>query len=345
VVCGTRSVADLVYKHELDDWGKRKDMKLVVTVDPCRAQCRGQAQARLLGRQPARMSAAVTRAVQARIIHIPRANRSILQTCRRNLDSNIERNLAMSDLDERYKELSQGTAPRLGTSDAEKRKFIMKQLAKPHKGVNINKYWAFDGNWFFPEYANESSVRDRMVKIAIAHAGLGPTVEQQIIFFSLNGYFNWDQARQSANTKTTCGLFVRACRAAANILEKRDWTTGTPTIDQAIVGTGGAVIRYDSARNPNKGDIFHIQPDPNDPKADKNNHHVGVIISHIRNPDGSWTWDVVEGGQTPGGLWTKRQTHTLKKTTDKTGDHHWLGKRFVAKWIDVGRLADNVLGY
>jgi NAD(P)H-flavin reductase len=34
VVYGARSVADLVYKHELDDWGKRKDMKLVVTVDP-----------------------------------------------------------------------------------------------------------------------------------------------------------------------------------------------------------------------------------------------------------------------------------------------------------------------
>jgi sulfhydrogenase subunit gamma (sulfur reductase) len=34
VVYGARSVADLVYKHELEAWGKRADMRLVVTVDP-----------------------------------------------------------------------------------------------------------------------------------------------------------------------------------------------------------------------------------------------------------------------------------------------------------------------
>jgi NAD(P)H-flavin reductase len=34
VVYGARSVADLVYKYELDEWGKRSDMKLVTTVDP-----------------------------------------------------------------------------------------------------------------------------------------------------------------------------------------------------------------------------------------------------------------------------------------------------------------------
>jgi NAD(P)H-flavin reductase len=34
VVYGARTVNDLVYKHELADWGKRPDMKLVVTVDP-----------------------------------------------------------------------------------------------------------------------------------------------------------------------------------------------------------------------------------------------------------------------------------------------------------------------
>jgi NAD(P)H-flavin reductase len=27
-------VNDLVYKHELEEWGKRTDMKLVTTVDP-----------------------------------------------------------------------------------------------------------------------------------------------------------------------------------------------------------------------------------------------------------------------------------------------------------------------
>ncbi|HNX94324.1 MAG TPA: FAD/NAD(P)-binding protein [Holophaga sp.] len=34
VVYGARSVADLVYKHELKEWDERPDMKLVTTVDP-----------------------------------------------------------------------------------------------------------------------------------------------------------------------------------------------------------------------------------------------------------------------------------------------------------------------
>jgi NAD(P)H-flavin reductase len=34
VVYGARSVADLVYKHELKEWRERPDMKLVTTVDP-----------------------------------------------------------------------------------------------------------------------------------------------------------------------------------------------------------------------------------------------------------------------------------------------------------------------
>ncbi len=34
IIYGARSVADLVYKQELDDWEKRKDLNLVLTVDP-----------------------------------------------------------------------------------------------------------------------------------------------------------------------------------------------------------------------------------------------------------------------------------------------------------------------
>jgi NAD(P)H-flavin reductase len=34
VLYGARSVADLVYKQELEEWGKRADMRLVTTVDP-----------------------------------------------------------------------------------------------------------------------------------------------------------------------------------------------------------------------------------------------------------------------------------------------------------------------
>lgn len=34
IVYGARSVQDLVYKHELEEWGKRSDVKLITTVDP-----------------------------------------------------------------------------------------------------------------------------------------------------------------------------------------------------------------------------------------------------------------------------------------------------------------------
>jgi len=34
IIYGARSVKDLVYKHELDEWKDRKDVKLITTVDP-----------------------------------------------------------------------------------------------------------------------------------------------------------------------------------------------------------------------------------------------------------------------------------------------------------------------
>jgi len=34
IVYGARSVSDLVYKHELKEWGERADVKLITTVDP-----------------------------------------------------------------------------------------------------------------------------------------------------------------------------------------------------------------------------------------------------------------------------------------------------------------------
>ncbi len=34
IVYGARTVEDLVYKHELDDWSKRPDVRLITTVDP-----------------------------------------------------------------------------------------------------------------------------------------------------------------------------------------------------------------------------------------------------------------------------------------------------------------------
>src|SRR5512137_540284 len=34
IIYGARTVNDLVYKHELEEWEKRKDVKLITTVDP-----------------------------------------------------------------------------------------------------------------------------------------------------------------------------------------------------------------------------------------------------------------------------------------------------------------------
>jgi sulfhydrogenase subunit gamma (sulfur reductase) len=34
IIYGARTVNDLVYKHELEEWGERKDVKLITTVDP-----------------------------------------------------------------------------------------------------------------------------------------------------------------------------------------------------------------------------------------------------------------------------------------------------------------------
>jgi len=34
IIYGAKTVADLVYKHELDEWSKRPDVKLITTVDP-----------------------------------------------------------------------------------------------------------------------------------------------------------------------------------------------------------------------------------------------------------------------------------------------------------------------
>lgn len=34
IIYGARTVADLVYKHELKEWGERSDVKLITTVDP-----------------------------------------------------------------------------------------------------------------------------------------------------------------------------------------------------------------------------------------------------------------------------------------------------------------------
>jgi NAD(P)H-flavin reductase len=34
IIVGARSVSDLVYKHKLEDWGKRDDVRLVACVDP-----------------------------------------------------------------------------------------------------------------------------------------------------------------------------------------------------------------------------------------------------------------------------------------------------------------------
>lgn len=106
----------------------------------------------------------------------------------------------------------------------EARACIMKQFAArpadPKVQCAKRECWS---HWFYPEYKNISDIRERFATVAEDHVKLDRMDLMQITLFSLNGFFDWNLAVQSAHTHTTCGLFVRACRAAACILERRNW--------------------------------------------------------------------------------------------------------------------------
>ena len=277
----------------------------------------------------------------------------------------------MSDLEDRYREFSNGAAPPSGDYGA-MRKFILQQMAKPKSSKtsqpNITKDWSWN-RYFYPEYQAIDDLRKRFVKIAKDHAELKQNNDRQIMLFSLNGYFDWNSARESTKTWTTCALFVRACRAAALILEpnspvkKKKWATNTPDgVDPCIVGPGNkAAIIYNSnsAAKPQAGDIFHIRT------LGKQNDHVGIIISHRENQNGDWIWCTVEGGGGSSGTETHAkndQIIPLKNGQRMVGyvEKEVAGKTIVmnagrplVKWIDFGRLADaatkekygSILGY
>lgn len=257
----------------------------------------------------------------------------------------------MTDLEKRFQEVC-GEAPTAGAFDFMRIKILKKMgTMKAADLAKLTKDWPWH-HFFYPEYSSISDVRERFTRIAQDHANLKQDMDKQVMLFSLNGYFNWNSATQSTRTKTTCGLFVRACRAAAGILEAAKWATNTPSgTDPCIVGPKGAsAMVYDvrGSRGPSRGDIFHVKT------PGKNNDHVGVIISHREDANGNWYWSTVEGGAGGSGLETKANpNHFLPLKNGK----HWLGYqekvvngktivmsqgRPVEKWIDLDRLAGAV---
>ena len=118
----------------------------------------------------------------------------------------------------------------------EARSFIMRKRAENLRDSRAarakNECW---NRWFYPEYKGISNVRDRLVTVATDHGWLNFSDLMEIDLYSLNGFFDWKQAESSAHTFTTCGLFIRACRAAARILEKKDWPTNTPAGTEACI--------------------------------------------------------------------------------------------------------------
>jgi hypothetical protein len=219
--------------------------------------------------------------------------------------------------------------------------YIMKQLARTpgHPKVQRAKSECWE-HWFYPEYKNISNVRERLATVAEDHVKLDWMNLMQIALFSLNGFFGWNVASSSAHTYTTCGLFVRACRAAARILERKSWAPNTPQgTDPCITGPGlTALVPYATraGREPRKGDIFHVAT------PGRTNDHVGVVLQHQTSEDGSWIWRTAEGGQGAG-----YQTKLFERRILEFKDgKHWHGeepnRRQVVKWIDVEALAKAV---
>lgn len=245
----------------------------------------------------------------------------------------------------------------------EGRMYILQQMAKNPTDPRVLrvKRECFD-RWFYPEYMDIADDRERFAAIARDHVWLDYNDLMQIILFSLNGFFNWDQASTSAQTHTTCGIFVRACRAAARLLEPKqrvtppkDWPTDAGgAIDFCITGPTASVssIRYASrnGRRPNRGDIFHIASDG------KSNDHVGVVLRSFEDINGDWYWDTAEGGQTGRKDYFKTKYFDHRKI-EFANNRHWHGREWktvnakqilksegrpVVKWIDIGALASTL---
>jgi hypothetical protein len=242
----------------------------------------------------------------------------------------------MADLAQRYMEFS-GNIPPLTADLGAIRKYILQQMVSKKSSLpNLTKDWCWN-SWFYPEYFGVDRLRERFIKCANDHANLKQTDEKQIIFFSLNGYFDWNQAASSAKTHTTCALFVRACRAALLVLESKNksknWATNTPDgTDACIIGPGNvASIKWEQrgGRVPQPGDIFHIN------KPGTNRDHVGIIVRHTEATNGDWQWRTVEGGQGAG-----CETYAFDRTLPLKSGKRMMGDRQLIKWIDFGKMAD-----
>ena len=222
----------------------------------------------------------------------------------------------------------------------EVRTFLLKKrknMSKAQADAAKDAAWQ---RWFYPEYRHINDARERFARIAEDHTSLNFSSAMQIPFFSVNGYFNWDNAAASAHTWTTCALFVRACRAAARILEKKDWKTNTPSgTDPCIVGPGlKANVLYEKrgSRQPRRGDIFHVMT------PGKNNAHVGIILRHSVDKQGNWIWTTAEGGQGDGYETKLKENQTILFKNGK----HWHGsganQRPIIKWVDLDALAQSI---
>jgi hypothetical protein len=185
----------------------------------------------------------------------------------------------------------------------EARMFILVQLDKhPPKKRTIRT--------FYPEY--KGSARDRLIAAAQAHANLGPHDLKQVVFFSLGGLYSWNAAEISTATKTTCGLFIRACLVAAGYRGRRDhWPVQCSGIfDYIDIFSLGhqavKAVKRGEAVSFSAGDIFHIQFQGND-------DHVGLMTKPVYDLDEDkyTSMDSVEGGQDPGGVHTKGFTGKL----------------------------------
>jgi hypothetical protein len=162
---------------------------------------------------------------------------------------------------------------------------------------------------FYPEIlAETASVRERMAKIAIYHAGLKEGFQKQVVFFSLCGWFSWDQAERTTTYHTTCALFARACMVAAGFRRKSgDWgnnASGKGVFQLVNIGSDAVppYVQYGrrNARMPQQGDIFHV----NMPGTYRD--HMGVITSSsgmaasADDDDDSWSCWSVQGGSANG---------------------------------------------
>lgn len=226
------------------------------------------------------------------------------------------------------------------------RKFLLHQRSKtanPRRNPEKAKAAAQTAwtNWFFPEYRSMSDVRARFTRIARDHAGIKAAGSMSTALYSLNGYFPEDFARLSAQSRTTCGLFVRSCRAAAGILERDEWpwNLADSGIDACIRGPGQADVMYEDRGKavPKPGDIFHVNT------SGTNDDHVGIILSHTSDEKENWWWSTIEAGQPPSGIHTK---HFASRKLELRKGRHWLirstGAKPLVKWVDLERLASSV---